>query len=181
MPGTAISLRSPPLEQMLIFPSLTTARSGRRSLSKSPTQKTAPATQFVGSRGTSRPPRSFSRSSGGPSLRLTNTSIFWSRFQSSIRTPCAPCNEAGIPDRLVMLVKSSGPNWRYTCTPLVRPVTAIRSSFPVKSRSMSIPSVALNVPRRLSDEASVASPFVANLKRWLPVSPSTTTSSKRSF
>ena len=188
-PGTAMSFRSPPLKQMLIPPAPTTAKSGRKSLSKSPAQKADPPTQPLCSRGTSFPPRCFSRSNGGRSVRLAITSMTWSRFQSSMTTACTLRSVAGIPEALVILVNdivcrpmpAMCPDCRKTCTSLLFPVTAIRSSFPVKSRSINMPLIAPRVLKPLDDETSIASPFVPILKRRLPLPPRTTISSNRSF
>ena len=74
-----------------------------------------------------------------------------------------------MPDALVISLKRSGPNWRKTRTSLVLPVTAIKSSCPVKSRSISVPSIPFRLLSPLSAETSVTSPFVDVQIRSKPV------------
>ena len=174
---------------MLILPSPTTAKSGRKSLSKSPAQKADPSTQRFCSRGTSFPPRCFSRSKGGLSARFAIISMTLSRFQSSMTIACTLRSVAGTPDIPVMFVNdivckpmpTVRPDCRKTCTSLLLPATATRSSFPVKSRSIKRPLIAPRVLKPLDDETSVANPFVPILNRRLPSPPRTTRSSNRSF
>ena len=184
-----MSFRSPPLKQMLILPAPTTAKSGLKSLSKSPAQKADPPTQPLCSRGTSFPPRCFSRSNGGRSVRLAITSMTLSRFQSSMTTACTLRSVAGTPDIPVIFVNdivckpmpTVRPDCRKTCTSLLLPATATKSSFPVKSKSINRPLIAPSVLKPLDDETSVANPFVPILNRRLPSPPRTTISSNRSF